>query len=137
MLFVAHGGHCCGMNHIYGLSDGPSRLLPEVPMGTIAFFKHWNSKVASGEVKTLPQHPLGGIYPNARPKETTLERMKAFIEWSKKNWRPSGIIEVVTAGSQDVDWRPELEKLGFKLVNQALNSNSLNTLYVYHLNTGQ
>jgi len=56
-----------------------------------------------------------------------------------KGGRPSGIIEIVLVDSkweaQKTHWGEFIEGLGFKLVNEHLNSNSSNTIYVYHLNT--
>ena len=123
-----HGGHCCGMSHIYNFPiAGPDAECSErtavtpLKWGTMV---HWNAQY------------YGRMYVNwyARPKETAKERLIGLLNTMHES-RHRGIIEVVLTDRQKVAWDECLKEIGFKEVNSHGNSNTGNTLTVYHLNT--
>lgn len=134
MKLVSHGGSCCGMRHIYCVYNPDTVLiaLPAIPPRPVEDQSAHNTWVAQCNAR--------GLYLDAAPKETAVERMKRILLFCEDTNKQRGIIEVVVAGrdgvGQAAKWRPYLEKLGFKLVNESLNSTSPNTIYVWHYNTG-
>lgn len=123
-----HGGRCCGIKHIYGFYRRPDAVLPAVSQKEDL---HFYSDHAS------PGKAISGIGPC--PKETLRDRLVRYLEFLDKR-RPQGIVEAVLAtgfqgdiGTCQVElWRPVLEELGFTLSVNAKNSNSGNTIYVFH-----
>lgn len=122
---VSHGGHCCGIKHIYyfEIGDTTKTRLP----AKLAHLCNPGNK---------------NLYTDAAPAETAARRLKRIITFKDKHW-PYGIIEVVLTdyvsygeSSDQVNqvkyWQPVLEKLGFKLVSKCYNSNSGNNDYVFH-----
>jgi hypothetical protein len=65
------------------------------------------------------------------PAETSAERLNRMLKFLKKK-RPHGIVEIVLTDSQHL-WFPVLEDHGFVKVTTAVNSNTANTLNVFHL----
>lgn len=136
MYIRPHGGGCCGMTHIYSLGVDPKFVLGAVTKPSV-----------------IPQNNQNVLY--SRPKESNEERLRWIISTIGTRCqqvgnprlpcncedltiaRPGGIIEVVLTQHQVILWRPVLEDIGFKEVNSAVNSNSNNTIHVFHLNTGQ
>lgn len=123
MYLVNHGGHCCGVKHIYGMNLSPTSQLPKLPAAEdFNETKMWRTMRAY-------------IYP--RPAETCLERLKAYIDFVELRF-PQHVVEVVIANhgyaQQVTAWDETLLKLGFKRVNENINSNSKNNCVVYHLN---
>jgi hypothetical protein len=120
-----HGGRCCGIKTIHGFGGHPNDYV--------------------GAKKKQPRHQYTDIYGHsvsknynfyrdARPKETYLERFKAYLEYLKEE-RPSGLVEVTMTGCQ-LDyrgWQKVLEDHGFKEVTKFYNSNSGDHVYVFHL----
>lgn len=80
------------------------------------------------------------FFPGA-PVETPVERLDRYLEYLRK-YRPRGIVEVCLADDEDDDiayrqtplWRPVLEERGFREVNNCMNSNSGNRVFVFHKN---
>lgn len=62
-------------------------------------------------------------------------RLGKFIK-QIEDMRPSGIIEIVLTTKQKTEWQSEMDKYEFKEVNSAMNSNSRNTIHVFHRNSG-
>jgi hypothetical protein len=134
MYLAMHGGHCCGMSHIYGFVGGGSGiLLPELKAkDTVKLDDNGTTE----RIRYIRQYPhMSQIYDVNRPKETAKERLIGYIK-HVTDFRRRGIIEVVLAGSQIDVWRATLEELGFKEVNRHINSNSGRMLFIFHLNTG-
>lgn len=133
MRLLCHGGKCCGMRHIYGLQSSPSRTVCPVDK-TPDFFGPSNG---AGEY----QKPGQNFFSDAAPQEPAWRRLDRYLEYCDRR-RPRGIVEVVVVSggfytSQHDKWRRSLIKRGFKKVNECWNSNSSNTLHVYHRNSGE
>jgi hypothetical protein len=156
---ITHGGHCCGITHIYGFPDeGPNTKCSEVKY---LEGEEWNQQLGlkvypdgTGGYKAMLNYPSRANYINySRPAETAGERLKAVIQtictpydWENRYKhnngeryinRYAGIIEIVLTPRMNMTWEKFVTELGFKKVNEHMNSNSGNVLHVYHLNTGQ
>lgn len=133
MYISRHGGHCCGIKHIYGFTYPPTSV--------VAADNTTDSSFSSDHCH--PGETVKGIGPC--PKETAEARFVRTICWLEDR-RPSGIIEVVLASqsyggrnAQLVTWPPVLRKYGFVRVTPkdgVENSNSGNRLHVYHRYSG-
>lgn len=134
MELVFHGGKCCGIKTIYSLGTKPEELCSElfaIPLN--------NSDCA------ITGGPPGKrFFHHAAPAESYLARLDRYLEYLAER-RPSGICEIVLADyacydnfpasmNQNQIWQSHLLDRGFILVNQNLNSNSKNNVYVYHKN---
>jgi hypothetical protein len=128
MRLVTHGGKCCGIKIIHSLLEYPTLRVDEVEDRD--FPEGWSYAGGSGAWEY--GHPGEDFFFEEAPKETYLERMERYIAYCKTH-RPKGMIEVTTAGGQNEIWKGHLEGFGFKLVNEFKNSNSGNTVFVYHL----
>jgi len=126
-----HGGHCCGVKHIYGF-----HCYPETTVDLSV------EKSDSGFINdhSYPGKNVTGIGPC--PKETCKDRLTRTIVWLEER-RAEGIIEVVLASNnanQIEKWGPLLtSEFGFVRVTPELgvrNSNSGNRLQVYHRYSG-
>jgi hypothetical protein len=142
MFLSFHIGKCCGMKTIWGMGckpvsyeDGGNKK--EYLLGKLGALekpmKH--DKVGAG----VESHTR--FYHHAAPMETRLQRLDRYLNFVKDE-RPNNIIEIILAESinhysNQMEWVPELEKRGFKFVNKCKNSNSGNTIHVYHLNVGE
>jgi len=126
-----HGGHCCGVKHIYGFHCYPETVV--------------NASVAKSDPAFSSDHcypgkDVSGIGPC--PQETFKDRLTRTIVWLEER-RAEGIIEIVLASnnaSQIEKWGPLLvSEFGFVRVTPELgvrNSNSGNRLHVYHRYSG-
>jgi hypothetical protein len=130
MRLVFHGGKCCGIKTIYGF-ESPDSLLSAVEEKS-----QNNIDAAGGHVSSNID-----FFTDAAPQETEKERLDRLIAFCIKR-RPAGIIEVTLAESHHLywsqipKWGPLLRKRGFKCVNKCRNSNSGNTVHVFHKNCG-
>ena len=120
MYMTYHGGRCCGIKHIWGMTNEPAQILtPQAALNDSGI--GWSHSQYS--------HP--------RPKEAASDRLDALVDFARCNW-PEHIIEVVVADTgytkQAQNWSDALIERGFKEVNRNINSNSTNTVVVYHLN---
>lgn len=122
MQAYIHGGKCCGIKHIQGLGYNPNTMLRAKRRG-----KQLKNEGSCYMNSTRP------FFYKSAPAETYLKRLERIIAFIHAN-RPQGVIEVVLSDFQLVAWRPEIEALGFKLVNKCKNSNSGQTIHIYHLN---
>lgn len=143
MYLTYHGGKCCGVKHIMGLSNKPSEMAWEKNEATPAERAKINisSDAFGNHVSSADNRFFDGA-----PAETYGNRLRRIIRYVAR-YRPSGIIEVVIAyrkdkdGNNDMGWRsqapwiPELEKIGFRHVTEALNSNSGQYCNIWHLVT--
>lgn len=123
MQAYIHGGKCCGIKHIQGLDYDPNAMLSAKRRG----------KKLSNEGSCYMNSTRPFFYESA-PAETYLQRFDRIIAFIKTN-RPKGVIEVVISDFQLVNWRPLIEERGFNLVTKAKNSNSGQTIHIYHLIT--
>lgn len=98
MKFVAHGGHCCGMAHIYGMPETPDTVVT-----------------------------------HKRKKVKAIDKVKVITKEARIGFFRKAIIEIILAEFQMRHWSPALRRLGFKRVSKAVNPNSHNVIYVFHL----
>lgn len=130
MLAAGHGGECCGITHIYGLEDRPGVMAIDDYLGEDLYAHVVKQEIASKRLDRL------------------IDSISHDHEWVGEVSVPNhakkrhGVIEVVLAKSppgaayyidQVRHWHRALTRRGFKLVTKALNSNSGNHIYVYHL----
>jgi hypothetical protein len=103
---IPHGGGCCGLNHIFNLSNDPKSP----------------NKVGYNSGSSIVQD-----------KQTKLERLKSMVEEFDKELSGKGgmrCLEINITDSQDVFWAKPLLDLGFKMLMRFKNQNSSN--YVNH-----
>jgi hypothetical protein len=132
-----HGGRCCGIKTIHGFYSGPNgKLGYKKPQKYNSDTDCYGHSVGKGY----------NWYRPSRPKETYLERFEEYICYIKLK-RPQGLIEITMTDGQldgyqywnnNIDkhnhaWAPVLEKHGFKEVTSFKNSNTGNTVHVFHL----
>lgn len=122
MTLGYHGGRCCGIKTIYGMTYSPLGEEEELTE---------HSKT-SYDLSTSMDIPSDfNIYPYNAPAETGVARLDRYLEYLK-TWRPKGLVEINLNGSQAV-WEKYLLDRGFKAVTTFINSNTFNTVTVYHL----
>lgn len=130
MKVLLHGGFCCGIKHIAGVS------LPEYSAEPRTELK--------GEATSYKRHTLNAVndmhrelygedfFCEAAPMEKHPERLKRMVDFVK-NARSHGLIEVVIQKVNQKKWVPFLEELGFKMVSEFKNGNTSCLLQVWHL----
>jgi hypothetical protein len=127
-----HGGFCCGIKHISGLSlpAYSTSEKAELTGEATSFNRNPNGNNAVGDM----HRELYGedFFAPAAPKEKYPERLKRMVEFIKAN-RKHGLIEIVIQKTYQVSWIPHLEALGFKMVTEFTNGNTSAVLQVYHL----
>lgn len=132
LRLVFHGGKCCGIKTIYDLAYDPTHLacsLQKKPeRSEDVFGEHVNSNL--------------DFFTDEAPEETYKERLDRLIAFCEARC-PNGIIEITLADSdyscydQIKIWAPLLRRRKFRCVNKCKNSNSGNTVYVFHRNSGE
>ena len=133
MRLSFHIGKCCGIKTIWNMGVNPigreEATLSELP----AKMQHDRlGATVSSEMR---------FFHEKAPQESKLKRLDRYLRFVKRE-RPQHIVEIVLAESayyhaDQSAWVPELEARGFRLVNSCMNSNSRNTIHVYHLNVGE
>lgn len=99
-----HGGHCCGMNHIWGFETIPTQA----------------------EVNTLLN--LSSIDINNNNSCILRE-----VVLNKTQLTHKGIVSIPANGrGKPMSWGEILEELGFKLVTNFKNRNTANLVFVFH-----
>jgi hypothetical protein len=131
MLANLHGGFCCGIKHISGLShpdyDAHSR---EALSGDQTSFDRHSSSPA---VNDMHREMYGeDFFYEAAPKEKLPDRLRRVVGFIKKH-RKHGLIEVVIQKIGQAKWASHLEEIGFKMVTEFKNSNTAAVLQVWHL----
>lgn len=139
MKISFHGGLCCGIKHIHGLGEYPNATLSEKDAREYEGPDFSHDKQENPDQWGLNVNSeVNAHYPEA-PKEKVIERFDRYLKFLQ-GWRPGGIVEVVLSnggngGEEQIEpWEPLLFERGFKLVNSCKNSNTSNTIFVYHLN---
>lgn len=122
MRLILHGGMCCGMKQIYGMGYSVLEMLPA---------KRLTKKLAN-EGHQYMSSKKDFHYPSA-PKETAGARLDRYLAFLDAH-RPKGICEIILADHQLYVWRDFIKERGFVEVNKCKNSNSLNTIHVFHRN---
>lgn len=146
---VFHGGDCCGIKHIYNLSFGPDMetgALEEWNPKTDLNISHRYDEKDYGEAEEEWDDITDGCatlgmrwYFPKRKRETLGQRVKAYVKWADEQ-REGQVIEIVLGLGDEFNqkaWVPFIEKLGFKLVTLFENSNSGNTVGIFHRVTGE
>lgn len=133
-----HGGKCCGIKTIHGLGYNPNELIAALPK------RKEFDKPADQYGRDF--RSVTNFFRDKAPCETCLARLDRYIKYLDEK-RPKGIIEIAladfngnreaTSWNQIRKWEPILLERGFKLVNECMNSNSGNKVYVYHRNSGE
>lgn len=136
MRLAAHGGYCCGIKTIHGLGESPDDLISEKEPHKHVFTLH------DADQSGCPPHGDINLFTAGAPEETKGSRFKRVLA-HLKYIRPAGVCEVVTVDSGDTDnneffattgkWGDFLAGLGFNKVTSAKNSNSGNTIDIWHL----
>lgn len=125
MKMVFHGGKCCGVKTIHGLGVSPSSSCDELPKVTQPDTDRFGGDVSSDK----------RFFADAAPEESCLKRLDRYIEYAR-TYRPQGILEITTAQgrcyNQTKVWSKHLLDRGFKAVTEAPNSNSGNTVTIWH-----
>lgn len=119
-----HGGHCCGMTHIWNFPASPETMLD----------KREEESPKSLDTYLTNNPEMANVINEYFPAQTALERLDEILCRIDED-RPQGIVEAVLIASQVNYWNSVLTERGFKCVNDNMNSNSGNRLYVYHRNT--
>lgn len=121
----AHAGDCCGITHIYNFPYSPEAML------------YARSRLSgSGLVKRQKAYPAYFRDGNDEyPEQTALDRLKMMISNIEEGnedrlGRKNGIIEIILNDLQE-EWEVILD-LDFIKVSTSYNSNSGNTISVYH-----
>ena len=129
-----HGGKCCGIRHIHGFSFYPHQTSRQPALDKQEGFL---SLDRSGDDVSSS---LNVFYKEA-PEESLYERLDRYIKFLQ-GFRPGGVIEVcLSRGKYDCFdqiklHEEELFKHGFSVVTElAANSNTGNTIRIYHLIT--
>lgn len=130
MKVLLHGGFCCGIKHIEGLS------MPEYAASARAELTGEatsNGRHCLNAVNDMHREMYGEDFFNAAaPGESNPERLKRMVEFVKSQ-RTHGLMEAVIQKTNQKKWVPHLEALGFTMVTEFRNSNTSNILQVWHL----
>lgn len=136
MRLAAHGGYCCGIKTIHGLGYSPDDLISEKEAHKTASGLH------DADQSGYTPHGDINLFTAGAPEETEGSRFKRVLA-HLKDIRPAGVCEVVTVDRGDTDnntfiattdkWGDFLAGLGFNKVTSAKNSNSGNTIDIWHL----
>jgi len=134
MQIMLHGGKCCGIKHIYDVSEHPDyETSSQAASERLDPLNVERGMSTNGEGKN--------IWSEKRPAETYGKRFAAAIEFinntRKQVHLPQAgqLIQVVIPQSNKQYWEPIYKHFGFELVTQFQNSNSGANLCVYHLVT--
>lgn len=137
-----HGGLCCGMKVIRNLGCNPDYSVAAL----LSMYE--NEEELEDLLADTPDvcgrdvESSDSFFFDAAPSEKAYERLDRYLSYLREH-RPYGIVEITLADdpdapgypySQTPKWRPVLEARGFREVNNCLNSNSGNRVYVFHLN---
>lgn len=142
MKLVFHGGECCGIKTIYDFGFGknsPNDLEEAVEeRPEVSHDQHADTVNSDLE-----------FFTDAAPEETRKKRLDRLIAFCERE-RPRGIIEINLSDgkayshwqnyegyNQVRTWKNLLHKRKFKIVNKCKNSNTGNTVYVFHRNSGE
>ena len=127
MDLIFHGGLCCGIKIIKDLRYSPDEVVQGLSKINVNDADQYGHNVSS-ETR---------FFHREAPSESRKDRLKRYIEYCKER-RPQGMIEITLAVGEhntwhQKQWAPILKEHGFNLVTSFLNSNSENTVEVWHL----
>ena len=124
MLLLCHGGKCCGIKHIYGFSNHPQ-------IGELPALKGSSEPAVRYHGGVQSEQAGQQFFIGKAPKETALKRLDRYLRFCQTN-QPKGLIEVSLVLGQKNMWEKILLERGFELVQKFENSNTDNTIYLYH-----
>lgn len=137
MRLAFHGGMCCGIKTVFDMGYSPNHNVEELFEDNDP---HDDPDMSYEEVSSFTR-----FFTDAAPQETGRRRLERYIRYMEEH-RPNNILECVLANydsgggskmyDQQLNWGPTLLELGFKMVNSHKNSNSGNSVFVYHKNIG-
>lgn len=128
LMLLSHGGDCCGIKQIYGFGKDPIDLVYAI-------------KAAKTAKESTDAATARRMMSNVNlPQESATDRLKRYVDYAVKAW-PGHLLEVAIVVknaphlvySSQKAWVPILEDMGFKKVNEFKNSNTANTVGVFHL----
>jgi hypothetical protein len=124
-----HGGHCCGISHLFGFDQ------------VICYDGDLMCDISDREFELLiaSQTALAikNIYRQARGSRSTTDwDTDALIYWVPEDYIFYHSVQVTVTSGQDDHLRGPLEAVGYKRVDELVNSNTDNTVYVYMYNNG-
>jgi len=132
MKIGLHGGNCRGIKVIHELGGYPDMYKIAARKATkMTSFGQCPGPAVNDMRRSNPRGKYD-FFNLAAPQETYRERLKRFLDFIKEH-REHHIIEVVINANTQKAWVPILEKYGFKEVSKGTNSNTMNTIAVYHL----
>lgn len=123
---VFHGGLCCGIKTIHGFYSSPASQVSELEECPKDDIDKLGGTVSSSR----------RFFTDAAPAETGGERVDRYIKFVRKR-RPQHVIEVVIADYQMHQWGAFLKKRRFRKVSSFVNSNTDNTVHIFHKYIGQ
>jgi hypothetical protein len=126
-----HGGFCCGIKHISGLSHPDYMAQSRTALvGEQTSFDRHDGNAA---VNDMHREKYGeDFFCEEAPAEKYPDRLKRVVDFIKKH-RKHGLIEVVIQKAYQAKWAGHLEQLGFKMVTEFKNGNTSAMLQVWHL----
>lgn len=128
MDLMYHTGYCCGVKQIWGFGPAPKALLDAIPKPA--------KPQELSEASTLRR-----VYTHENiPAETAEARLGRYVKYVIQKW-PGHLIEACLIVEPSTfkgyenqkAWIPIVEEMGFHKVNEFKNSNTSNTIGVYHL----
>lgn len=128
MYLSFHGGFCCGVKHLFGFLTSPKTTI------TInhEFFKKYEDDCNKYSIHDwLINDLIGSLKKNKSGIKTNKDLLKFYIDYIGEGQ----CIEVCLIQYQKRRWKETLFEFGFKQITTFKNSNSKNTVYVYHLVT--
>lgn len=127
-----HGGHCCGMLHIYNF---PNATIHLVESGARPITPHKNVTLEEKVqwIEGVIEQGVCNQY-NLYDYDEWDNPVQEVDQEKVKKW--SCLVEAVLVSAQLRIWQKALEQIGFKKVNEFHNSNSGNVCHVFHFNHG-
>lgn len=121
MQMLYHGGAVCGIKTIHDFNFRPDFVIPALDKATDA-------------VEFDGSHNNAGKrwYRDAAPAESRLERLDRYIKFADDSRTGICLEVVLMKGYQTNSWETLLFERGFVMVNEFQNSNTIQTLRIYH-----
>ena len=131
MYYRNHGGYCCGIRQIFGFRLRPDEIIQARNVVEVARHSKLDLPFA-----IYIRDEQDAKYPQKEPQETTLEKLDRYLRYDDALFG-SGVLEIVLAESNyahvnQACWMPIVKERGFERVTSNLNSNTGNTIHIYH-----
>lgn len=136
MQVAYHGGLCCAIKIIWGFAGDPDAKERECAApGWASDPDLYNINMNKDRRGSYVQSEFNPC-PLELPAQKSYERLDALVKWIKE-WRPQGVIEITLTDYYQARWYPLLKERKFKEVSKFINSNTGNTVRIFHLKYGQ